>query len=98
MGIKMGPKSWDLSRERALWLASKTGTVTANFHTWLTIYGNVCLALRHPQNRGPSRQVAVIFVKELGKALVRWGALTEEELKEAEKIEIEEGSPDIGGV
>jgi hypothetical protein len=93
----MGPKKWTLTEERARILVSKTGTITANLHTWLTIHGNVCLALRHPQNRGPSRQIALVFVKELGKALVRWGAITEEELKDAEKLEAEEGSTGIGG-
>jgi len=94
----MAAKKWDVSEKRALFLASKTGTVTANLHTWITIHGNVCLALRHPQNRGPSRALAIEFVKGLGRALVSWGALTEEELKECEKLEIEEGSIDREGV
>lgn len=95
---RMSPKPWDLNEKRAQILVSRTGTVTANLLTWITVYGNVCLALRHPQNKGPSRGYAVEFVKKLGRALVEWGALTEEELKDAEKLEREEGARDIGGL
>jgi len=93
----MGAKKFEVSKKRATFLASKTGTVEADFLTWLTIHGNICLALRHPQNIGPSRLYAIQFVKMLGKALVQWGALTEEEFKDLEKLEIEEGFRDIGG-
>jgi hypothetical protein len=50
---------------------------------------------KHPQNRGPSRKWAVEFTKALGKALVEWGALTPEQLEEAEKLEAEEGSSEL---
>jgi hypothetical protein len=68
------------------------GIVKADLLTWMIVHGNLCLALRHPQNRGPSRNVAVMLTKALGKALVEWGALTSEQLEEAEKLEAEEGS------
>ena len=71
--------------------------VTANHLTWLAVHGNLCLALRHPANKGPSRQWVLTFVKDLGKALVKWGVITEEELKQTEKTEIEAGSTDIKG-
>lgn len=85
-------------REFAEWLANTPGTITASLLTWITVHGNLCLALRHPQNRGPSRKLAVEFVKELGKALVEWKALTPEQLKAAEKLEVEEGSDEFAEV
>jgi len=84
-------------RENAERLVRTKTSVTADLLTWLTIHGNLCLALRHPQNRGPSRQFVVNFVKRLGQMLVTSGAITEEELKAAEKLEAEEGSSDIVG-
>jgi len=53
------------------------------------------LALRHPANKGPSRPLVVNFTKQLGKKLVEWGVLTHQQLKSAEKLEIEEGSTDV---
>jgi hypothetical protein len=87
--------SEDELRKKAEWLAKTDGTVKANLLTWITVHGNLCLALRHPQNQGPSRKVAVMFTKALGKALVEWGALTPEQLEEAEKLEAEEGSKEF---
>lgn len=69
--------------------------MTTNLLTWLAVHGNLCLALRHPRNVGASRPFVVKFVKDLGKKLVEWGAITEEQLKYAERIEIEEGSTDL---
>jgi hypothetical protein len=88
--------SEDELRRKAEWLANTQGTVKANLLTWVTVHGNLCLALRHPQNRGSSREWAVKFTKALGKALVEWGALTPEQLEEAEKLEAEEGSTEFG--
>jgi hypothetical protein len=89
--------SEDELRRKAEWLIKTEGTVKANLLTWITVHGNLCLALRHPQNRGPSRKLAVDFVKALGKALVEWGALTPEQLEDAERVEAEEGSPEFKG-
>jgi hypothetical protein len=83
------------SEERARFLTKKKMLVSAPLLTWLTIHGNICLALRHPQNRGSSRQYAIEFVKQLGRALVKAGAISQEELYEIEKLEIEEGSSDL---
>lgn len=77
-------------------LVEKKVHVEANLLTWLTIHGNVCLALRHPQNTGESRAYAVAFVKFLGRMLVECDVITEEQLRKLEKLEAEEGSPDIG--
>jgi hypothetical protein len=87
--------SEDELRKKTEWLANTQGTVKANLLMWVTVHGNLCLALRHPQNRGPSREWVVEFTKALGKALVEWGALTPEQLEEAERIEAEEGSSEF---
>jgi len=76
-------------------LVNKHVSVTTNLLTWLAIHGNLCLALRHPANKGPSRPLVVNFTKQLGKKLVEWGVLTHQQLKSAEKLEIEEGSTDV---
>ena len=70
-------------------------SISANLLTWLTVHGNLCLALRHPQNRGASRPYVIGFTKELGKLLVRYGVMTEEQLKHAEREEAKEGSTDF---
>lgn len=66
-----------------------------NLLTWVAVHGNLCLALRHPKNFGASRPYVVNFVKVLGRNLVRWGAITEEQLKKAERIERERGNVDL---
>jgi len=65
-------------------------SITTNQLTWLAVHGNICLALRHPQNIGASRPLVEKFVKELGKKLVEWRVVTQEELEAAEKLEREE--------
>ena len=70
-------------------------SMEANFLTWLGIHGNLCLALRHPQNVGVSRTYIVAFVKRLGRKLVEWGVITEELLRDIERVEIEEGNVDL---
>jgi len=81
--------------DKAVWMHAHQAQVTANYLTWLAVHGNLCLALRHPQNRGPSRKYIVNFVKGLGKMLVAAGVITQRQLKEAERLEIEEGSQDL---
>jgi len=77
-------------REEAERQLKTEASVTTNLLIWLAIHGNLCLALRHPQNKGASRQLVMKFVKELGQKLVRWGVITKEELEDAEKTEREE--------
>ena len=76
-------------------MVRKKASVTTNLLTWLAVHGNLCLALRHPANRGASRPHVLKFTKELGKQLVKWGVITQSQLEEAEKTEIEEGSGDF---
>jgi hypothetical protein len=66
-------------------------TVEADLLTWLAIHGNLCLSLRHPANRGPSRKYVVDFVKGLGKFLVDAGVMSQEQMENAYALESEEG-------
>lgn len=59
------------------------------------MHGALCLALRHPQFRGPSRSLVVSIVKQLGKYLVDEELLTPQQLAEAQKLEAQEGSEDL---
>lgn len=82
-------------RAKSLWMMKTTRNVKAPLLVWLAVHGNLCLSLRHPQNRGPSRKLILDFVKNIGRFLVEAGAVTEAELRAAENLEIEEGSTDI---
>lgn len=64
--------------------------VIATLHEWMAVHGNLCLALRHPENTGPSRALIVGMIHRIGKILVEGGALTEEELNFATRVEQEE--------
>lgn len=66
-------------------------TVEADLLTWMAIHGNLSLALRHPQNKGPSRAYVARFVKRLGQWLVEQGVVTQEELECHYALESEEG-------
>lgn len=79
-------------------MVKKAAVVKADLLTWLAIHGNLCLALRHPGNTGKSRPYVIAFTKSLGKKLVEWGVVTEEDLRATEKLEIEEGSVDLRGM
>lgn len=59
---------------------------------WAGVHGNLCLGLRHPENVGPSRDLMVRFVKRLGKLLVEWDVLTQEQLEYAQRTEQEHGT------
>jgi hypothetical protein len=56
---------------------------------WMAVHGNLQLALRHPRNTGPSREIMVEFVERLGVALVDWGILSEAELELSKRVERE---------
>lgn len=71
-------------------------TLNLDALTLLSVHGSLCLALRHPQNKGESRHIVVSFVKQIGQHLVNLGLLTAEQLRQIERIEAEEGSADLG--
>jgi hypothetical protein len=63
--------------------AHKHVTVDATLLDWMAVHGNLCLALRHPQNQGESRALLVSMIHKLGRLLVDEGILTAEEMNRA---------------
>jgi hypothetical protein len=51
-------------------------SVEADAIQWLAVIGNIELGLRHPQNDGPSAELAVQFVDNVADLLVGAGVLT----------------------
>ncbi len=47
----------------------------------LTVHGNLCLALRHPENLGSSRRFCIEAVHALEKVLQEEGVLDEEDIR-----------------
>jgi hypothetical protein len=80
---------------REFWLSDRNIPLHANYLTLMAVHGSLCLALRHPNFRGKSRQIVVEFTKSLGEWLVHAGALTPEQLRSAQRLEAREGSPDL---
>lgn len=70
-------------------------SVNATVLTWLTVHGNLCLSLRHPQNRGESRALCIDVVRMLSKLIVEAGVMTQAEMDQANRLELQEGS-DLG--
>jgi ABC-type nitrate/sulfonate/bicarbonate transport system ATPase subunit len=54
--------------------------IEADLLTWMTVHGNILLALRHPENTGETRAIAQRFVDELGRKLVEGGIINQAEL------------------
>ena len=74
-------------------LAVQPITVTAEALTWLAVHGNVCLAMRHPDNRSPNvRPRMVKFLREIGDRLVESGLITREVMDGATKYELQQGN------
>jgi hypothetical protein len=63
---------------------------------WMSVHGAICLALRHPLYKGPSRQLVLNFVRSLGEKLVAEGVLTPQELQEVTRTEQEESPHGAG--
>lgn len=80
---------------KELWLSERIIPLQANYLTLMAVHGALCLALRHPQFKGPSRQLVVAFTKSLGEWLVHEGILSPEQLVEAQQLEAEAGSGDL---
>lgn len=53
----------------------------------LAIHGSLCLALRHPENAGQSRELVEDAVRKFGGMLVEIGAMTPAQRDEAERAE-----------
>lgn len=58
----------------------------------LSIHGNLCLALRHPQNAGMSRQTVLEIVQRLSAIIVERGIMTPLEMEHALQVERRTGS------
>ena len=70
--------------------ALKHVTVDATLLDWMAVHGNLCLALRHPQNQGESRALVVGMIHKLGTLLVTYEILTAEEMNRATRLEQDE--------
>ncbi|MDD5614874.1 MAG: hypothetical protein PHH85_01580 [Candidatus Methanoperedens sp.] len=55
-----------------------------NVLSLMALHGNLCLALRHPDNKGESRGIMIHFVQLVGRKLVELNAITPDQRKEAE--------------
>lgn len=55
--------------------------------SWITIHGNLCLALRHPQNVGASRPVAISALEWIEQQLFMAGILDQEDIETIHKTE-----------
>ena len=62
-------------------------SVEASVLTWMTVHGNLCLALRHPSNQGESRRVALAMIDQISTLLVEAGAMTRQEMEYANHVE-----------
>jgi hypothetical protein len=54
--------------------------VIAEALTWMTVLGSIQLALRHPENQGPSAKIARQFARQLADKLLEEGILSTEEI------------------
>jgi hypothetical protein len=70
--------------------ALETAMIEESLFVWMTIHGNLCLALRHPGNQGSSRGYTVAFVEKLGRLIVERGLWTQEQLEHAQAVEQQE--------
>ena len=58
--------------------------------TWYAVHGHLCLALRQPQNIGPSRELIKKVLAEIGLLLLEAKLVNAEQLSEAYRIEQQE--------
>ena len=56
----------------------------------LAVHGNVCLGLRHPNNKGPNRQLALEFINYAEQKLKAAGLINDQDIEEIHRIEWEE--------
>lgn len=57
----------------------------ATFQEWITIYGNLLLALTHPANDGESAERIKQFIRNLEGMFIRWKVLTAEQVANIRK-------------
>jgi hypothetical protein len=61
--------------------------LTATLLEWMTLHGNLCLGLRHPENQGPSREFAIRVRDRIAALLIEREILTLEEVQHANAVE-----------
>jgi hypothetical protein len=59
----------------------------ASLLSWMAVHGYLCLALRHPDSTGPTRELIEEMLEQLGALLVDREMLTPAELQEFTEIE-----------
>lgn len=59
--------------------------ITMPAHWWLTIHGNVCLGLRHPDNKGSSRGVAITCLTRIENVLLSHSLLSPDDISHIHK-------------
>ena len=64
--------------------------VEADLFTWMSVHGNLQLALRHPENQGPSRKIVENFVEALAAVLVRGGIIDQADIDRGNRLEADE--------
>jgi len=74
---------------------SKRMSVESSGLIWTAVHGNLLFALRHPGNKGPSRQLVRNFVENLGSILEEEGVLTPNQLRKTYRLEVEAGNEDF---
>lgn len=47
---------------------------------WMAVHGNLCLALRHPQNNGPSRASVIHSIELIESVLKDQGLMDQEDI------------------
>jgi hypothetical protein len=67
--------------------ALERATLDLSLLEWMAIHGNLCLALRHPNNTVGSRALVAKAVAQIGKLIVARGLLTQAEMDAATQLE-----------
>ena len=63
------------------------------FHL-LAVHGNVCMGLRHPNDIGPNRQLAIEFLNYAEAKLKAAGIINDKDIKRIHKVEFQESPHD----
>ena len=60
-------------------------TITLPAYQWLTVHGNACLGLRHPENTRSSRGPTITFLVKLEGLLLHKSLLTPDDITHIHK-------------
>lgn len=74
-------------------IATDKASIEAELLTWMAVHGNICLALRHPDNNSTRvRPRMVQLINTIGVLLVDSGFMTQAELDDATRYEAAQGN------